>query len=129
MDRAALMASKIFGLELTPEVAWNLSPWSWAADWFTNAGDVISNLTDWATDGLVLRYGYVMEHTIASNTYTFVGKTGFSNTSVRPSPVTLVTETKRRVKANPFGFGVTWGGLSPRQLAITAALGITNAMR
>jgi len=124
--RSALLAKKILGLSLTPDIVWNLTPWSWAVDWFSNTGDVISNLTDWATDGLVLRYGYVMEHTITSDTYTYSGNTGLIDGNVRVPPLTLVTETKIRRRANPFGFGITWDGLSPRQLAITAALGLTR---
>lgn len=126
MHRRALMIKKILGLEITPEVLWNLAPWTWAADWFFNAGSVLSNLTDWKSDGLVLRYGYIMEHTRASNTYTFSGPTGF-NGSANPSPIRLVAETKQRKKATPFGFGLTWNGFTPRQLAIAAALGISRS--
>jgi hypothetical protein len=43
-------------------------------------------------------------------------------------PVSQVFRTvyKRRVKAHPYGFGLTDGDLSPRQLAILAALGISR---
>jgi len=126
MDRKALLIKKILGLELNPEVLWNLAPWSWAADWFSNAGDVLSNISDWQSDGLVLRYGYIMEHSIASYTYTFDGPTGFRG-SLQPVPLTFVSEAKKREKATPFGFGLTWGGLTPRQLAIAAALGLTKS--
>lgn len=119
-------AKKLLGLSLTPDVLWNVGPWSWLVDWFTNAGDVISNLTDFAVDGLVMRYGYIMEHTVCRDTYIFEGPTGLSNPSPRPAPLTFVTETKQRRKANPFGFGVTWDGLSDRQNAILAALGLTK---
>lgn len=120
-------AKKLLGISLTPDVVWNLSPWSWAVDWFSSAGDVISNLTDWAFDGLVLRYGYIMEHSSVKDTYIFVGPTTFQSQAVRPDSVTFVSETKIRRKANPFGFGITWSGLSPRQLAIAAALGLTRS--
>jgi len=125
MDRYALEANKLLGLSLTPETLWNLAPWSWAVDWFSNTGDVVSNISSMATDGLVMRYGYIMEHTTVRDTYT-LGKTGLRDLNFRVSPFTLVTETKVRRKANPFGFGVSWSGLSPRQLAITVALGITK---
>lgn len=125
MERHALESKKLFGFSLTPETLWNLSPWSWAVDWFANTGDVLHNISAMATDGLVMRYGYIMEHTVVRDTYT-LEKTGLRDQNVRCSPITLVTETKVRRKANPFGFGVSWNGLSPRQLAITAALGITR---
>jgi hypothetical protein len=122
---AALKAKKLYGLTLTPDTLWNLTPWSWAVDWFTNAGDVISNLTDYATDGLVMRYGYIMEHTRVSDIYTLEGFR-YKTSSAQPAPLTFTTEVKVRRRANPFGFGVTWEGLTPRQLAIAAALGLSK---
>jgi hypothetical protein len=116
MSNSALYAKKILGLDLSPDTVWNLTPWSWALDWFSNTGDVIDNLSDYATDGLVMRYGYIQRHVTQSHTYYL---SSFDGTAL-----SFVTETKCRVKANPFGFGLTWGGLSPRQLAISIALGI-----
>jgi len=121
-----LEAKKLLGLAITPEVLWDFMPWSWAADWFTNAGDVITNLSDMATDGLVVKYGYLMEHTLAKDYYTWVGPHDLVNRAIVPSPITLNVETKVRRKANPFGFGLTWQGLTSRQNAILAALGITR---
>jgi hypothetical protein len=128
MDRMALFADEIVGLELSPEVLWNLAPWSWAVDWFSNFGDVISNISSFATDGLLLRYGYMMEHTIVSDTYTRATSNLFrEGGGPLDSFVTLVTETKMRRKANPYGFGISWNGLSAFQLSILAALGISRA--
>jgi hypothetical protein len=126
MARYALESKKLFGLSLTPETLWNLAPWSWAVDWFSNTGDVVSNLTDWATDGLVMRYGYLMEHSIVRDTYTHTGS-GLIGLKNRVSPLTFVIETKIRKRANPFGFGVSWNGLSPFQLSIAAALGLSRS--
>jgi hypothetical protein len=128
LDKASLYADKVLGLKPTPETLWNLQPWSWAADWFANTGDVISNITSWANDGLALRYGYIMEHTISTDTYTRPksGIAGSTGGPVQAQPVTMVTETKVRRKASPFGFGLAWEGLSPTQLAIAAAIGVTR---
>lgn len=125
LDRVALVANKIFGAKLTPEVLWNLTPWSWAIDWFTNTGDILSNVSSWASDGLVLRYGYIMETTVVSRTYTFEPHGGV-NPQARVGSFSLVTTTKVRRQANPFGFGVRWDGLSPIQAAIAAALGLSR---
>jgi hypothetical protein len=125
LERYASDADKLFGISLTPEVLWELTPWSWAVDWFSNTGDVISNVSDWATDGLVMLYGYMMDHSIVSHTYT-LDKSGLVGSTVPVQPLTMVTETKQRVGANPFGFGLTWDGLSPLQKAIAAAVGITR---
>jgi hypothetical protein len=126
MDTYALYADKILGASLTPDTLWNLAPWSWAIDWFSNTGDVISNLSDWATDGLVMRYGYIMEHTIVSDSYS-IDKSGTKTLSGSVGGLTYVSETKVRHRANPFGFGLTWDGLSPSQLAIAAALGLSRS--
>jgi len=124
MDRLALSARKLLGLQLTPEVLWNLAPWSWAADWVSNTGDVLSNISSFTQDGLFLRYGYMMEHTIVKDTY-ILSKSRF-NDGAKPNNLVLVTETKMRRRANPFGFGVSWDGLSAIQAAILTAIGVTR---
>jgi hypothetical protein len=67
----------------------------------------------------------MMDHSIVSHTYT-LDKSGLVGSTVPVQPLTMVTETKQRVGANPFGFGLTWDGLSPLQKAIAAAVGITR---
>lgn len=121
-------ADILLGTDLTPELIWNIAPWSWLTDWFANTGDVISNLQDFQTGELVMRYGYVMETVKVSDTYTHY-PSGASQFKDSVTPFTFVTETKVRRPANPFGFGVSWEGLSTFQLAILSALGITRAAR
>jgi hypothetical protein len=111
----------LISLDLTPETLWNLAPWSWAVDWIVPMGDLIGNLQDWSTDGLVLRYGYAMETAVTTDIYNYVGQGG-----ERVGALKLVTSSKQRIQANPFGFGMSWEALSARQLAILAALGITR---
>ncbi|DAD51265.1 TPA_asm: maturation protein [ssRNA phage Zoerhiza.4_9] len=133
-------AEHLFGLSLTPDVLWELTPWSWAVDWFSNAGEVINNVTNFGTAGLVMRYGYQMEETIETVTAES-GSMGFARPvdrsrpngpyeSIYAAPCTssIICTTKRRLPASPFGFSVGWEGLSPTQLAITAALGITRLL-
>lgn len=125
LEGYAQTARTTLGLKLTPDVVWNLLPWSWAVDWFSNVGDVISNIADKADHGLVVRYGYMMEHTIVTDTYTALSSPFKNEGAV--IPLKMVTETKIRRKANPFGFGVSWSGLSPFQLSIAAALGLSRS--
>jgi hypothetical protein len=131
LDRYKAISNHLLGVEITPEVLWNLAPWSWAVDWFTNAGDVINNITNLGIDGSVLQYGYVMAHQRYECTYAHT-------CSFAPNPSryfggtashTVVKETKQRVGANPYGFGITWGVLSNTQLAVLAALGITRGLK
>jgi len=120
-------ARHVLGLDLTPEVLWNVMPWSWAVDWFSSTGDVIHNLTDWSTDGLVLKYGYIMEHSIVRDTLTFVGETGLlARYPQRPDTLVLVSEAKVRRPATPFGFGLNLSAFTGRQKAILAALGMSR---
>jgi len=121
------LLSKIIGLDLTPDTVWGATPWSWAVDWVTNTGDVISNLQSWSIDGMVLRYGYVMEHVIATDTYTFVGETGLKQPGITPPAVQFVAETKQRRRATPFGFGLQYGQFTDRQKGILAALGLSKS--
>jgi len=122
----ATRAIDVLGLDLDLEVLWNAAPWSWAVDWFSNTGDLIHNMNRWSTDGLVLKYGYIMEHSVVRDKYTFVGPTGMKPVSTYPPSVTLVTETKIRRRATPFGFGLTLSGFTNQQKAIVAALGISR---
>jgi len=129
-------ADAVYGLNLSPDVLWNLTPWSWAVDWFTNAGDVINNVSNFAAAGLVMRYGFMMKETI--ETYSTEWSDG---AFIRLKPNNTLehhragagsrgfsTITRSRAPANPFGFGIGWEGLSPTQLAITAAIGITRLL-
>jgi len=125
MDKFALSARQLLGAELTPETLWNLAPWSWAIDWVSNTGDVLSNVSSFTQDGLFMRYGYMMEHTIVKDTYT-LSKSRFRD-GAKPSNLVFVTETKMRRRANPFGFGLSWDGLSTIQAAILTAIGITKS--
>ncbi len=111
----------LYGLDLNPTTLWNLAPWSWAADWFSNADEVISNTTRFLSEGLVMHHGYLMEHTIHQYTY--------YSSQARVPALVLQTETKNRVEANPFGFGVEFPDLSGFQTSILAALGLSRSKR
>jgi len=123
----AQVAKRMLGLDLTPDLLWELAPWSWAVDWFSSTGAAISNLSALASDGLVMRYGYIMEHTRVQDTYTLIGSTKFSSGYTgRPAPLVFISETKIRRRANPYGFGLTMAGLNGRQKSILAALGLSR---
>jgi hypothetical protein len=121
---------------ISVDTAWNLLPYSWAADWFTNAGDLIHNLAAFARDGLVMPWGYIMESFMITRSCTvrdaYVGRCRFwnevdtgSNNNAHALPTMSTTYTAkylRRRKATPFGFGLQFDGLTNRQKAITAAL-------
>lgn len=124
--KAASNANALFGIELTPSRLWNLAPWSWMADWFSNAGDVISNLERFTSGNLVMYYGYMTEYVVAKNTYYWQPMGGSTVGAPSPGAITFESVKAQRVQANPFGFGVSWNGLSLLQASILGALGVTR---
>lgn len=121
-------ANILLGTRLTPEVLWNLAPWSWLIDWKLNIGDVLANATYLSTDGLVMRYGYLMRHTVTYNRYTIPDGATFQGGAKTGPIVTLLgRETKERVRATPYGFALNPAGFSAGQWAILGALGLTKA--
>ncbi|DAD50377.1 TPA_asm: maturation protein [ssRNA phage Gerhypos.3_11] len=137
-DRKRLMA-QLFGAKPDLDTLWQLTPWSWAVDWFTNASSFVKNVSSLISYGTVLQYGYIMEKTTVTDIYTagnkvFTPTKTLAENHVNPPypavhPLVIRTTVKKRIRANPFGFGISWDGLSPIQLAITAALGITRVVR
>lgn len=112
-----------FGLMPSPSMVWELTPWSWLVDWFSNAGDVFSNMTNPIAENLVAKYAYVMGTTqrqTACESSVTVGHTPIKYTW------TGGFTRKQRSAASPFGFGLSDGDLSARQWSILSALGISR---
>jgi hypothetical protein len=123
----------LYDLEISPEQVWELMPYSWLVDWFSNLGDVIGNLCASWSDNVTADYAYIMQSkrrvesysqdfvtqykTERYGTYTYTDHTADS---------TFTTHTKCRGVAKPYGFSLNWTDLSWRQRAILAALGITK---
>lgn len=91
-------------------------------------GDVMNNISLFTNDGLVMRYGYVMEHRRVENHYRLYGIRLAGMQEDLRLEQKFGRETKARVRASPFGFGLSFDGFTPRQMAILAALGITRAL-
>lgn len=119
-------ANLLLGTRVTPEVLWNVAPWSWLSDWHANIGENISNATALASDGLVLRYGYLMITSIVRHTLTLVGPRLLPDDTRASYSIEFVTVTKERVRASPFGFGSDPASFTGRQWAILASLGMTR---
>jgi len=131
LSRIATQARLLYGIKLTPDVLWNLAPWSWLVDWFANVGPILSNVSAFQNDGLVLKYGYVMEKTTRTmNRSTNMGSLYAPVLRSYNHPAVcydeFLTEVKRRQKATPFGFGLNTAAFSGRQWAILGALGLTR---
>lgn len=114
----AYLRLKLFGLIADESLMWEATRWSWLVDWFTNVGDVISNLQANIRDRVVSLYAYSQRRVVRE--YTFTCSNGFYDVAV-----TRVFDTKCRRKIDPFGLAVEIS-LSDLQLAILVALGITR---
>lgn len=119
---------KLYG-SISADTVWNLLPWSWAVDWKTNIGDVVKNVSLFSRDGLVMRYGYIMEHRSVIQSIERRGQrfTPGSRGQLPPSwSIAWGVESKRRRRATPFGFGLDTAGFTNRQWAIIGALGLRS---
>jgi len=120
--RIRQLARMVYGARFDAHLAYQLIPWSWLIDWFSSLGRTIDNIVADSEDKLVADYAYISAHKrrerITTVTGNFVGSGNFSATT------TEVWETKERLQAYPYGFGLTVPVLNPVQIAILAALGI-----
>jgi hypothetical protein len=124
LERHYQEAQHLLGVGLTPDVVWELTPWSWLADWYTNIGDVMTNVRAFCFDGMVMPYGYIMHETKTVDTYSMQGSNIFVDGSGYNGSLRVESKMQNRLQANPFGFGLTKANLSARQIAILAALGL-----
>jgi len=122
------MLDNIFNITPTPESLWKLTPWSWAFDWFSNTSEILHNLSAFAGDALMLRYGYIMRHSVAKRTYSARQPITLRNQAGSCAVVEFVHETKQRKHADPYGFGISSEGLSATQKAIMTALGLSKGL-
>lgn len=127
LSRYGSYGRKLFGVRLTPDVVWNLTPWSWAADWFGDIGTVLENISNLGLDGLIGNDCYLMHHTRSETRCNgSVNSKGITGTLYR----VYGEEWKYRVKASPFGFGLyNWEDLTIRQGAIAVSLGLSMGQR
>lgn len=123
------MIARIFGFQLTPSVVYNAVPWSWLADWFTNAGNVISNMDAGVADRLAADYVYLMcekrrdyrdEILCVINEYPNQNPVAFDLSS------TQFFVQKQRILGDPFGFSTIEANLNGMQLSILGALGLSR---
>lgn len=114
---------RMYGLRISPSLIWEATPWSWLVDWFSNAGDIVNNLTAMRYDNLTAKYAYIMRrryHAYVLNGSMFLKDATISGTSIRH------IQSKSREVASPFGFGLSWDELSPWQLSILSAIGLSR---
>lgn len=110
------LRAQLYGLEITPSLLWELMPWSWLIDWFSNVGELLENAVETIPERQIARYAYVMGHT--TRAYTYTGSDGKHS-----AQATKYFVTKRRVPADRFGLTVEQS-LTLRQSFLLGMLGL-----
>lgn len=126
IDEWADQADHLLGLRPTVDKAWELVPFSWLADWQTNIGDVLKNVTYIGSDGLALHHAYAMHSYEYTAHVTNSGTRLDGSTNPREISCKVYESAKMRIKATPYGFAITPEEFSPKQWSILAALGLTK---
>lgn len=128
MKRYSQLAEMLLGGTLTPEVVWQVTPWSWLIDWFSDMDVFMTNVTALRDDSNVLRYAYIMCETHEVWTKRV---SGINPRATSSFPTYLQSSwsrtTKQRRQATPYGFGLDLNSLSNRRWSILGALGMTRA--
>jgi hypothetical protein len=117
----------LHGLRVSPSNIYKAVPWSWLVDWLAPVGHALQALQDEQFDNLVAKYLYTTTHSI--HVSEFQQYVPFNSASGGPRTLTWTRslEAKQRKGiSSPYGFGLTWDSLSPKQLAILAALGLSR---
>lgn len=116
----------LLGARINPSLIYRATPWTWLIDWFTNVGDTVQRASDWAADGMVSKYMYLMRRQTRE---VVLQQTIHSKSAgVITMEWTRNAVVKHRVPASsPYGFSLSGSDLSPRQLAILGALGISRS--
>lgn len=129
LSRYEQLANKLLGTRITPDVIWQVTPWSWLIDWFYDVSSATRAFSTFYNDGLIMRYGYVMRRVTVENTYT-LQNVNFVNGPSGPFSISYRTQRLERKRADVFGWGINpASGWTPRQWNIAASLGYTSADR
>lgn len=118
-DYRKLARKAVFGLSFQAEDAWNLIPWSWLVDWFSNAGEYLTahnNRVPAKPTSI-----NVMTRTSTSRVWTPTSSNWIKWKTSSADFVTL----ERYVGGG--SLNATLDFLSPRQMSILGALAVTRA--
>jgi hypothetical protein len=125
--------SYLWDLRITPRLVYELVPYSWLVDWFSNLGSLVSNWSAINYDNLTAKYAYIMRTTTEEVSIRATYQRKYSTTfpisysyydGVASSNASRITKT--RGAASPFGFNLSLPDLTAWQTSILAALGLSR---
>jgi hypothetical protein len=125
-SRVLSLLDKQGGVSATPDVIWNLIPWSWLSDWIVDIGSSIAAASAFQKDDLVLKWGYLQRKVVAERTYTSTASVGFKSIRAGTVTTTLRTTSKERVRILPYGPALSPNQFTGQQWAVLTALGMTQ---
>lgn len=116
-----------------PALGWDLLPYSWLIDWFTNLGASLNNAYTYGSQPGMISSDYIwatsrvqaITHLNFGLDGVWLSQSGGTQARYSGHPRTVST-AKTRFQANPFGFGLDLSGLNASQVAILAALGLAK---
>jgi hypothetical protein len=114
----------LFGSNVTPQLIWELTPWSWLIDWFTNVSSILESLDNGLAENLAAKYAYLMGHT--RTVFEVTARHYIPSSGYQTLKYEYLLERKGRGQASPFGFGLDGGVNSPYRASILGALGLSR---
>ncbi|DAD51756.1 maturation protein [ssRNA phage Zoerhiza.2_21] len=116
----------LHGARLTPQTIYRATPWTWLADWISSSGSIVDTINSMMVDGMASKYFYLCDSNVTSLEVEQTHPWNDRSDAPRSLKCLRYYETKTRKEASPFGFSFAWDNLSPKQLAILAALGVSR---
>jgi hypothetical protein len=117
----------VHGARISPMNLYRSTKWTWLADWVSNTGSVLQAIQDAALDGMAAKYLFLTHHQIKHQLIRQFLPFDANNGGTKELTFTRIIDVKQRKEASsPFEFHLTWDQLTPKQLSILAALGITR---
>lgn len=114
----------LFGAWPNPSLLYDLTPYTWLIDWFTNLGDIVAALDNELVEDLAMREGYLMR--TESRKYEITG-THYYVSGPLSQTFTLETSYKERRKSKSyFGFSFSTDEFDPWKASILGALGLSR---
>jgi hypothetical protein len=115
----------LYGMRISPSNIYKATPWSWAIDWVSNFGDQIDRANSALVDSVACQYLYVMQH--QQRVRKFYQTLPFTSGTVSLEFTRVIETKQRREGLSPYGFSLSLANLTPRQIAIAGALGISRS--
>ncbi len=129
-DRKKLFRALAFGGTPSPSDLYNLMPWTWLIDYFTNLGKFFEAVSGGVEENFIADYCYVMyeeshlrQHRVQFKVYTANNWDAFDQIEATSVASRVY---KSRESASVFGFGTSQKSLSGKQWSILGALGISQ---